>query len=89
MIQFQDHEVVIFCKAISNALFGTTFEQGEETLEYDFLMNYFKRYNKLSIEDKLMHHKCFKDYIMDYGKNAPWVNRAIIFKNTLKFTPKY
>lgn len=88
MIQFQDHEVVIFCKAISNALFGTTFEQAEETLEYDFSMNYFKRYNKLATEDKLMHHKWFADYIVDFGKNSPWVNGAIIYKNTLKYKAK-
>lgn len=65
MVQVWDREEDISIKAISNALFGETFELVDETPEYEYLIKDFKRVNKLPIYDKVLHYTWLADHIAE------------------------
>lgn len=65
MVQVWDREEDISIKAISNALFGETFELVDETPEYEYLIKDFKQVNKLPIDDKVLHYTWLADHIAE------------------------
>lgn len=60
--------VDISVKEIDNIFFGRTFEVIEETLTYDFQMNYLKRVKIPSINDKLCIVGGWRAILMKMGR---------------------
>lgn len=51
-------------------------------------MNDLKRLKKLCIKAKEIHYRWLVGHITEAGENIVWVNRAIIYKTTLRFISK-
>lgn len=68
-------------------LFGEVLLPVEENLKYDFLINDLRRI-KLINSDKNMHYRWLAGYNAEGRKNAPWLNGATIYKNSLKLAAK-